>query len=101
MDTADALMAFLVAAAVTMVLTPQVARFARAVGAVAMPRDRDLHQTPTPRLGGIAILAGVLVGAAFFLPINEESRAILIGASVITAVGALDDVFDLHPAIKF
>jgi UDP-GlcNAc:undecaprenyl-phosphate GlcNAc-1-phosphate transferase len=100
MDTADALMAFLVAAAVTMVLTPQVARLARSVGAVAMPRERDLHQTPTPRLGGIAILAGVLVSAALFLPMNEESRAILIGASIITAVGALDDVFDLPPWIK-
>src|SRR4051812_31319489 len=100
MDTTDALLAFLVAAAVTLALTPQAARLARRVGAVAQPRERDLHDRPTPRLGGIAIPGGVLVSGILFLPTGEETRGILIGACVITAVGALDDTLDLAAPIK-
>jgi UDP-GlcNAc:undecaprenyl-phosphate GlcNAc-1-phosphate transferase len=100
MQTTDALLAFAAAAVVTLVLTPLAAMIARRVGAVATPRERDLHDEPTPRLGGVAILIGVLVSAAAFLPNTEEVRGILIGAAVITAIGALDDVFDLAAPIK-
>jgi UDP-GlcNAc:undecaprenyl-phosphate/decaprenyl-phosphate GlcNAc-1-phosphate transferase len=100
MQTTDALLAFLVAAAVTLLMTPVAARIARRVGAVAMPRDRDLHLSPTPRLGGIAILAGVLLSGALFLPNTQEVRGVLLGATVITLIGALDDVFDLAAPIK-
>jgi UDP-GlcNAc:undecaprenyl-phosphate/decaprenyl-phosphate GlcNAc-1-phosphate transferase len=100
MQTTDALLAFLVAAVVTLVLTPIAARVARRVGAVAKPRDRDLHESPTPRLGGFAILAGVLLAAYLYLPDTREIRGIVIGAALITAIGALDDIFDLAPPIK-
>jgi UDP-GlcNAc:undecaprenyl-phosphate/decaprenyl-phosphate GlcNAc-1-phosphate transferase len=100
MQTTDALLAFLVAAVVTLLLTPLAARIARRVGAVATPRERDLHDKPTPRLGGLAILVGVLVAAALFLPNTQEVRGIMLGAALITAIGALDDIFDLAAPIK-
>jgi UDP-GlcNAc:undecaprenyl-phosphate GlcNAc-1-phosphate transferase len=100
MQTSDALLAFVVAAVVTLVLTPLAARIARRIGAVATPRDRDLHDKPTPRLGGLAILAGVLAAGLLFLPQGTEVRGILLGATLITAIGALDDVFDLAAPIK-
>src|SRR4051812_16682080 len=100
MQTTDALWAFLVAAVVTLLLTPLAARVARQVGAVAVPRERDLHDHPMPRLGGLAILLGVLAAGALFLPNSEEVRGILLGASMITAIGALDDIFDLAAPIK-
>ena len=100
MQTTDALLAFAAAAVVTLVLTPLAALIARRVGAVATPRERDLHDEPTPRLGGVAILIGVLASAALFLPNTEEVRGILIGAALITTIGALDDVFDLAAPIK-
>jgi len=59
----DALYAFLVAAAVTALLTPLTMRIARAVGAIDEPRARGLSERPTPLLGGLAIFAGVLVAA--------------------------------------
>ena len=68
MNELDALWALLVAGAAALVLTPVAARFAQRVGAVATPRDRDLHDSPTPRMGGLAILAGVLLAGALFLP---------------------------------
>ena len=70
------------------------------VGAIDLPRDRDLHDAPVPRLGGLAILAGVLVSAVLFLPMDEQTRGILGGALLVTIVGALDDLYDLPPLVK-
>jgi UDP-GlcNAc:undecaprenyl-phosphate GlcNAc-1-phosphate transferase len=91
MNDLDALWAFLAAAVVALLLTPVAAAFARRVGAVAYPRERDLHDAPMPRLGGLAILAGVLLAGVLFLPATHETRGILGGAAAITLVGAVDD----------
>src|SRR5206468_2144047 len=56
---------------------------------------------PTPRLGGLAIFCGVLLAALLFLPVGENRwKAIVAGAALVTLVGALDDVYDLNPAVK-
>jgi UDP-GlcNAc:undecaprenyl-phosphate GlcNAc-1-phosphate transferase len=91
MNGLDALWAFLVAAAVALLLTPLAARLARRVGAIDQPRARSLHERPTPRLGGLAILAGTLVAGILFLPWSMETRGILAGAVAISLVGAVDD----------
>jgi UDP-GlcNAc:undecaprenyl-phosphate GlcNAc-1-phosphate transferase len=101
----DAVYAFLVAAAVTAILTPFTMRLARRVGAIDEPRARGLSVRPTPLLGGIAIFGGVLVAMLIWLPAGYHEDAhlwqgVMLGAAVITAVGALDDRFDLHPAVK-
>jgi UDP-GlcNAc:undecaprenyl-phosphate GlcNAc-1-phosphate transferase len=100
MTELDAVFAFLVALAVAAALTPLVARLAVRVGAVDEPRERGLAARRTPLLGGLAILAGVLVSAAIWLPITDETRGILLGAALIALVGALDDVIDLAPQWK-
>ena len=112
----DALFAFLVAMAVAALLTPLAARFARRIGAVSKVRERGLGKHPTPLLGGLAILAGVLVAAWLWMPTtvhlprlvhsNETHGGVvhtwvmLAGAVLIALVGALDDVFDLRPQWK-
>ena len=102
MNDLEALWAFLVAGAVALVLTPLAARLAHRVGAIDLPRERSLHETPTPSLGGLAILAGVLLAGALLLPWNDETRGILCGAAVITAIGAVDDTREggLNPFLK-
>ncbi len=97
-----AVFAFLVAMVLSGLLTPVVGRFARRFGAVATPRDRDLAQVPTPLLGGIAILAGVFLAAAIWVPDTPLTHlhAILLGACVITLVGAIDDVVELSALPK-
>jgi UDP-GlcNAc:undecaprenyl-phosphate GlcNAc-1-phosphate transferase len=99
-DGLDALLAAAAAAVVTAVLTPFVGRAARRLGALDEPRDRGLSQRMTPLLGGVAIFAGVVFAGLVWLPMDESYRAILAGATVITVVGAVDDVIDLHPALK-
>ena len=55
------LLIFLVAAAVTYLTVPLVRQFALATGTLAPVRERDVHQFPTPRLGGVAMGVGFLV----------------------------------------
>jgi UDP-GlcNAc:undecaprenyl-phosphate GlcNAc-1-phosphate transferase len=103
----DALFAFLAAAVVTALLTPLTMGFARVVGAIDEPRERGLSERPTPLLGGLAIFAGALVAGLIWLPTGYAREqqpqlwhGVLLAAAVITLVGALDDRFDLHPALK-
>ncbi len=102
MHDLDALWAFLVAGAVALVLTPLAARLAHRVGAIDLPHERGLHDSPTPSLGGLAILAGVLAAGAAFLPWSGETRGILGGAAAITLIGAIDDPLEggLPPLLK-
>jgi UDP-GlcNAc:undecaprenyl-phosphate/decaprenyl-phosphate GlcNAc-1-phosphate transferase len=113
----DAILAFVVAMVLATLLTPLAGRLARRVGAMAFPSDRGLAERATPLLGGLAILVGVLVAALIWMPglirlppplhaakgahgPTVHTWAILVGAAVITLVGALDDVFDLPPLVK-
>lgn len=97
---ADAVYGFLVAFAAAALLTPFVARLARALGAVDAVKDRGLARDATPLLGGLAIFAGVLGAGALFLPSSQETRGILGAAAVITAIGALDDWREIDAAWK-
>ncbi len=96
----DALYALLAAAAVTALLTPLTMRLARAVGAIDLPRERGLSERATPLLGGLAIFAGTLVAGLIWLPDERIWHGVLIAAAFITLVGALDDRFELPPAVK-
>jgi UDP-GlcNAc:undecaprenyl-phosphate/decaprenyl-phosphate GlcNAc-1-phosphate transferase len=96
----DALLAGAAAAGITATLTPLVGRVARRAGAVDAPRARGLGARETPLLGGLAILAGVLLAAWLWLPHEGTLPSILLGAALITLVGAVDDLVDLHPAVK-
>jgi UDP-GlcNAc:undecaprenyl-phosphate GlcNAc-1-phosphate transferase len=97
------------AAVVTYLLTGLVRRLALRVGAIAVPRGRDVHTIPIPRLGGVAIYLGVLGGVfvASQLPVlrrafdySTETVAVLVAGGVIVLVGALDDRFGLDALTK-
>ena len=96
----DALFAFAVALALSWLLVPLTERVARRVGAIDYPRQRSLHQIPTPKLGGLAILGGVVVAMLLFLPWVSATRALIAGAVVIAGVGVADDLFELGAAPK-
>ncbi len=112
----DAVLSFLVALAVSAAVTPLAARLARRINAVDVPRERGLAFRETPRLGGLAILAGVLVAAAIWMPgtiaLPHTARGprgpggtvhtwgVILGACLIALVGAIDDARDLKPLVK-
>ena len=76
---------FCIAAAVTFLLTPVVRVVALRWGAVAMPRDRDVHAIPTPRLGGVAMYGGV-VSALLVAHLMPTLQRTYVRGSETTAV---------------
>jgi UDP-GlcNAc:undecaprenyl-phosphate GlcNAc-1-phosphate transferase len=93
-----------IAALLAYVATPAMRHLAFRTGAVTAVRARDVHTTPTPRLGGVAIFVGIASGIVFasaipFLdPIfnaNRQAWAVLAGAALVCAVGIADDIWDL------
>ena len=72
-------------------------------------RERDVHTTPTPRLGGIAMYVGIV--AAFLISSQHPFFAIiwsdpapilsiLAATTLIVIVGVVDDLWDLDWMIK-
>ena len=102
------LLVFCVAAGVTYLLTPVARRFAQRIGAMATPRDRDVHAIPTPRLGGLAMYGGVAAGflVASRLPALQrvfrysDVLAVLISGGLICLLGLVDDRWGLDALTK-
>ncbi|MGI9161494.1 MAG: glycosyltransferase family 4 protein [Mycobacterium sp.] len=100
----------LTAAIVTYFATGAVRVLARRLGAVAYPRERDVHSTPTPRMGGLAMYLGV-VSAVFLasqLPAlnrgfiySSGMPAVVIAGGLIMGIGLIDDRWGLDALTKF
>ena len=103
------LLVLLVGAVVTYLTVPLVRWWAVRHHVMAEIRDRDVHDTPIPRLGGVAMFLGLGAGlvVASKLPllsgVFQESRdavAVMSGAVIITALGAADDIWGLDALTK-
>src|ERR1700761_7405002 len=101
----DYLFILLIAAVVTYLLTPLVRRGAVAVKAQHLPRGRDVHQTPTPLLGGLAMYGGLIAGLLVadrlsylqqaFLPGGRTVLGLLLAGGLLVGVGIVDDRWGL------
>src|SRR5436309_863101 len=90
-DHLEIVWGLLLAASIVVLLTPAVGGMARLLGVVDRPEGRRLNRRTVPRLGGLALFFGVFVPALAFLDLSGETRGLLVGAAVATAVGAIDD----------
>jgi UDP-GlcNAc:undecaprenyl-phosphate GlcNAc-1-phosphate transferase len=93
-------MPFLLAMVVTIAWLPVLARVATKWGIVDTPGIRKVHAIPIPRIGGLAMIVGVLVAAIIVIPLDPNDQYFLIAAGVLAAFGAADDRFDLDYRIK-
>jgi UDP-GlcNAc:undecaprenyl-phosphate GlcNAc-1-phosphate transferase len=103
------LLVMAIATAVTFLATPLAAELARVSGATTAVRERDVHTVPTPRLGGVAMLAGFVVAMVFASQMPflagvfsrpQQALGIVAGALLVCLLGVADDIWDLDWATK-
>lgn len=105
----------LLAFAVTYLCVPLARRLALRLDAVDYPSARRVNKRPVPRMGGIAMAAGIAVAllvevagefflgwAGFYVHGDNtvNHTGVMVGLLVIVLVGALDDVYSLKPSVK-
>jgi len=94
-----------VGAATGYAVTPLVVSLAWRLGAIDYPKERGVHTEPMPRWGGLAVYAAFLVAVAVAIALNPGLAGprlwgIVVGATIVVAVGALDDRFGLPARAK-
>jgi len=96
------MIAFAVALMGSLLLTVPVRRLALHFGMVDLPGPRKVHLSPIPLLGGIAIYLGFVLAILFTLrgAPHVQIAGILAGATLLAAVGLLDDGKLLHHQVK-
>jgi UDP-GlcNAc:undecaprenyl-phosphate GlcNAc-1-phosphate transferase len=100
-EDSSALWGFLVAVGIVLLLTPVVSALAPRIGGVDDKTDRPrVHTRPVPRIGGLAIVAGILVPMAIFMHLDGAYLGILIGAVLAAALGLVDDIWGVRPIVK-
>jgi UDP-GlcNAc:undecaprenyl-phosphate GlcNAc-1-phosphate transferase len=101
----DYAIVFVVSLLTTLALTPIVRSIAVRRGVVVPPSERRVHERPTPNVGGIAMVIGLLAGmgvawaSGLFTEVFQSSSAPLgvVAASVlIFFVGLLDEIRKVH-----
>ncbi|MFA1822489.1 glycosyltransferase family 4 protein [Virgibacillus oceani] len=97
---ADLAIAFAIALISAFIITYLVKKLAIKLGAVDFPNYRKIHTKVTPRLGGLAIFAGFLIGLLYLSPSHPNLPEIILGSTVIIITGALDDRYGLRPGVK-
>jgi len=93
-------MPFLLAMTVTMASLPVFGRVAAKWRIVDHPGIRKVHAVPIPRIGGIAMIIGVLAAAFIVVPLEAADRYFLAAAGAVAAFGGMDDRFDLDYRVK-
>jgi UDP-GlcNAc:undecaprenyl-phosphate GlcNAc-1-phosphate transferase len=96
------LLAFLIALTASLFLTAPVRALAIRVGMVDLPGPRKVHLEPIPLLGGLAMYLGVMLAIliVFDGPARAQSIGIVTGATLVAAVGFMDDRGMLHHQVK-
>ncbi|WP_172120286.1 MraY family glycosyltransferase [Actinomyces faecalis] len=96
------LLIMLIATAVTYLTVPVVRHVALVTHALTPVRARDVHSTPIPRLGGVAMFVGFATAMAVassvpFLGgvIDRSAWAVVLGAGLVCVLGVIDDLWDL------
>lgn len=86
---------------VVALLTPFIKKIAIHIGAVDIPNERKVHKKPMPRLGGVGIYLGFLLGYMLYGTPSALMNSILIGSFIIVLDGVVDDIKPLKASTKF
>lgn len=96
------LIGFVVSFLISLLTIPVVIKFYIKKGWVDDPmvssHVKKTHHQPTPRGGGVPILTSFLICSFLFLSVDKYLLAIILAAVLLTTMGVLDDIYDLHPS---
>lgn len=95
---------FIISLGSSLFLTPVIRRLAQRFGWLDVPRDtRRVHETPIPRVGGVALFASVMLALGSLPFLNNfvtqaligqgrEAIAVLISSTLVFLFGVFDDL---------
>jgi UDP-GlcNAc:undecaprenyl-phosphate GlcNAc-1-phosphate transferase len=105
MDKIILVYAFSGALVLALLLTPLFRRLALSLGIVDRPTSIKSHEKEMPYLGGMSILLSILLPVLLITlfrdQLDRRLLGILIGGSLISLLGLLDDMRNLSPYTKF
>lgn len=82
-------------------ITPFIKKVALHINAMDIPNARKVHKKPIPRLGGLGIYMGFLLGYMLMGSMSLRMNAVLIGSFIIVVTGIIDDINPIPAKIKF
>lgn len=95
------LLSFVLALLLTTVLLPLCIRIAAPLGLIDSPTPaRKTHTGQIPRSGGLAIAAGSLVAAVYWVPFDSGLLLLFVAVLVILVFGLADDLLELDSLQK-
>lgn len=83
-----------------LMLVPPIARLSVRIGGMDQINERKVHTHEVSRLGGIAIIFGILLTLVLFADFNRTMKGFLGGLVVIFLTGLVDDLVGISPLKK-
>jgi UDP-GlcNAc:undecaprenyl-phosphate GlcNAc-1-phosphate transferase len=85
---------------VTAAISPAIIRLAHRLRFYDRPAGYKQHARPTPYLGGLAVLLGMLAAIAMTGTMSTRYIPVVVGMAAVWALGTLDDRWNLHPLLR-
>ena len=101
MQLTEFIYTFVSALFASLIMVPFLCRWALDRDLVDEPNNRKIHDTATPRLGGIAIYMSFLFSLMVFSHLTQRMQGLLAGTLIIFAIGIVDDLHGITPFKKF
>ncbi len=86
---------------VSLFAVPSIVYIAHLKNMLDTPNGRTVHQSLTPRLGGVAVFAGFMSALTIFADLSNGVQQLLAGCIVLFFVGLKDDLVSISVGKKF
>ena len=98
-----AMLSFITAFIFTLITIPPIISLIKRFSLYDLPNDRKEHSSPIPTMGGIAIMAGMMMGLCMWFPFRENMAQLsfFFCVAILFAIGMMDDLKDLSAKYKF
>lgn len=104
-EVSQCLISFFIACAIAVTSIPVIINFCNLLNLKEVPNFRSAHKELTPKFGGIAIFAGVVIAHFLWPHLSSQKDSYLtslsaVGLTILFFVGLKDDLFILDPTKK-